>query len=275
MTLTDPSRTVGSPTGARAPRRLTTVIRYPALGPRNGGDQTGAPSARGEGPFPLIVFGHGFAVTPASYSQLLHAWASAGYVVAAPAFPLSNANAPGGPDERDLPNQPADMTFVISRMLAADGAPSGILHGLIAPHEIAVAGQSDGGDSALAAAYDPRYRDRRVDAAMILSGAEDPFLSGFGIAPGGPPLLATQGTADPINLPSATAAFYAIAPRPKYLLTLLGASHLPPYSSQQPQLGIVERVTTAFLDLYLKDRAGAGQRLRRSGNAVATLSADP
>jgi hypothetical protein len=36
-------------------------------------------------------------------------------------------------------------------------------------------------------------------------------------------------------------------------LWLLGASHLPPYTDEQPQLGIVERLTTAFLDHYLKD----------------------
>jgi hypothetical protein len=36
------------------------------------------------------------------------------------------------------------------------------------------------------------------------------------------------------------------------LLWLLGASHLPPYTDEEPQLGIVERSTIAFLDHYLK-----------------------
>ncbi len=61
---------------------------------------------------------------------------------------------PGGPDESDLVNQPADMRFVISRMLAASSAGSGPLAGLIDPTQIAVTGQSDGGDTALAVAYD-------------------------------------------------------------------------------------------------------------------------
>ncbi len=56
---------------------------------------------------PLIVFGHGFAVTPAYYWRLLRSWAQAGYVVAAPVFPLENQHAPGGPNEADLANQPA------------------------------------------------------------------------------------------------------------------------------------------------------------------------
>ena len=108
----------------------------------------------------------------------MQSWARAGYVVAAPVFPLENANAPGGPDESDLVNQPADMRFVISRMLAASSAGSGPLAGLLDPKQIAVAGQSDGGDTALAVAYNRYYRDPRVGAAVILSGAELPASVG-------------------------------------------------------------------------------------------------
>src|SRR6202035_5291617 len=97
-------------------------VRYPALGAPAATDIAGAPPARAEGPFPLIVFGHGFAVTPATYSRLLQSWTRAGFVVAAPVFPLGNARAPGGPNEADLVNQPADMSFVISHMLAATAA---------------------------------------------------------------------------------------------------------------------------------------------------------
>src|SRR5690348_7471133 len=125
----DRSRTVRFPGRPAQPRPLVTVIRYPA----------GA-----AGPFPLVIFGHGFAVTPATYSRLLSAWASAGYVVAAPVFPLENAHAPGGPNEADLVNQPRDMSVVISRMLALNADPHSRFAGLIEPHRIAVAGQSDG-----------------------------------------------------------------------------------------------------------------------------------
>jgi dienelactone hydrolase len=273
----DHTRSVQLSDGKTVPRTLETYVRYPALGPDSGSDVRAAPAARGAGPFPLIVFGHGFAVTPTLYARLLRAWAAAGYVVAAPVFPLANANAPGGPNESDLPNQPADMRVVISQMLAASSASSGPLSGLIAQRQIAVAGQSDGGDTALAVAYDPRFRDPRVGAAMILSGAEIPGIGGFQIAAGGPPLLATQGTADTINPPSASNAFYGSAPAPKYLLELLGASHLPPYSTEMPQLGVVQRVTIAFLDDYLKRIPGSLKRLLADGSVpgVATLKADP
>jgi len=270
--LVDRSRRVALPDGTLIPRTLTTFVRYPARGARGAGERTGATPARATGGFPLIVFGHGFAVTPAIYDPLMRAWARAGFVVAAPVFPLANAHAPGGPDEADLVNQPADMSFVISSMLAASGAGQGVLAGMVDPSRVAVAGQSDGGDTALAVAYDPRVRDPRVGAAVILSGAEIPFTSSFHFPDAGPALLATQGTADTINPPSMTEAFFAAAPRPKYLLWLTGAEHLPPYTDGQPWLGIVERVSIAFLQRYLEHRPIGVRRLQRLGSASGSSS---
>lgn len=274
--LVDRTRSIRLANGTRAPRVLVTYVRYPSRRPARGTDLIGAPPVRSGAPFPLIVFGHGFSVTPTTYQRLLRAWARAGYVVAAPAFPLENANAPGGPDETDLVNQPRDISYVISALLTGSASKERWLAGLIDPSRIAVAGQSDGGDTALAVAYDRPFRDARVGAAVILSGAEIPTLPAFGLRSGGPPLMATQGTADTINPPSDTEAFFARAARPKYLLSLLGAGHLPPYTYQQPQLGIVERVTTAFLDHYLKGTAPLA-RIAQSARVrgVAALRADP
>jgi dienelactone hydrolase len=260
--LVDTRRVIHDSNGATGARTLITLVGYPAQGPRGAVDLPGAPFAPTSTGFPLIVFGHGFAVTPTPYARLLVAWARAGYIVAAPVFPLENANAPGGPHEADLVNQPADMSFVISSLLAARDPGTTGFAGMIDPQGIAVAGQSDGGDTALATAYDPSVQDTRVAAAVILSGAEDPFAPAFAFGRIGPALLATQGTADTVNPPSMTNAFYSIAPSPKYLLELLGASHQPPYTQPGPQLATVERVTIAFLNAYLKIDARDRQRLQ-------------
>jgi dienelactone hydrolase len=260
LTFVDPSRTVTYPGQGPQPRRLVTIVRYP----------------RARGTFPLVIFGHGFAVTPQIYAPLLQAWARAGYVVAAPIFPLGNANAPGGPNETDLVNQPQDMSFVITQMLALSQDARDPFAGLIDGRQVAVSGQSDGGDTALSAAYNTQFLDRRIRAAVILSGAEIP-VGGYNFPAPSPPLLATQGLADPINPPVLTYTFFNAAPAPKFLLTLPGASHLGPYTGAEPQLDIVERVTIAFLDRYLKGDQGALTRLVRAAYApgVAALQEDP
>src|SRR5207245_982575 len=79
------------------PRTLVTYVRYPALGAPTATDVADAPPASAAGPFPLVVFAHGFAVTPAIYSNLLQSWARAGYVVAAPVPRAATEHAPGAP----------------------------------------------------------------------------------------------------------------------------------------------------------------------------------
>jgi dienelactone hydrolase len=276
-TFVDRSRTIRLANGKLEPRTLVTEVRYPAAGPAGANDVRNAPAARAAGPYPLVIFGHGFAVTPAPYAPLLDAWARAGYIVAAPVFPLASPLAPGGPTEADLVNEPADMSFVISRMLAQSTRANGPFSGLLERNRIAVTGQSDGGDTALAVAFDEPLRDGRVTAVVVLSGAEIPQLGAFAFPRQGPPLLATQGSADTINLPSATTVFFSVAPRPKFLLTLVGATHLPPYSSAQPYLGIVERVTVAFLERYLKNQPAGLHRMLVAGRiaGLATLLDDP
>jgi hypothetical protein len=277
LRLIDTSRRIRLPSGISAPRTLVTYVRYPALGPPGRTEEIDAPAVRAAGPFPLVIFGHGFAVTPRLYGRLLQAWARAGYVVAAPVFPLGSAEAPGGPDESDIVNQPGDMRFVISRLLEASHAGSGPLTGLIDPSHIAVSGQSDGAATALAVAYGRRFAAPRVGAAVIMSGAEMSGVGGFSFPRAGPALLATQGTADTSNEPRFTYKFFNSARGPKYLLRLLGAKHLPPYTRQQPQLSIVERVTIAFLDGYLKHWPRTLQQLGSLGSVprIAAITADP
>jgi fermentation-respiration switch protein FrsA (DUF1100 family) len=253
LRLVDTSRSAHFADGTSGPRVLVTYVRYPT---------------RGRPPFPLIVFAHGFALAPQTYTTLLDAWARAGFVVAAPAFPVERSDAHGGPSQSDLLNEPADMSFVLTRLLGSER-----WRRLIDPHEIAFAGQSDGAVAALAASYDPRFADPRVDATVLLSGAAP---AGFQRAVRrSPPLLAVQGTSDPINPPGATAAYYALIQRPKFLLWLLGASHLAPYTTNDRWAGVVDRATIAFLDHTL--RGTPLRRLITAGNraGLARIAAAP
>jgi predicted dienelactone hydrolase len=266
LRLVDASRRIGS-----EPRTLVTIVRYPAVGAPSARDALNAQPERSAGPFPLVVFAHGYRLAPFTYTRLLHAWARAGYVVAAPFFPLTNAQA-RAVDRSDLTNQPQDLRFVISRLLAQRGPP---LSGVVDGSRIALGGHSDGVDTALALAYS-QARDRRVRAALGFSGAEIAAFTGFTNSARNLPLLAVQGTADSVNSPSGTYSYFAAAPRPKYLLRLLGAEHTAPYQSEQPHLGIVARVSVAFLDGYLKGDAAALRRLSALGSVpgLSTLKID-
>jgi dienelactone hydrolase len=255
----DRSRIARYRTGTSGPRKLTTYVRYPTA-PR--------------GPLPLVVFCHGFSLLPSTYTRLLDAWTRAGYVVAAPVFPVENADAPGGPDEADLVNQPDDVSFVISRLLRLDHSRGSRLHGLIDPARIAVAGHSDGAETAFAVAYERHYLDWRVRLAIVLSGAPLPPESVVRRL-ASPPLLAAQGSADTINPPRVTRELFLDAAKPKYLLTLIRSGHLPPYTDDRRHLAVVERVTIAFLDHYFK---GAPlRRLLAAGRApgIARLTSRP
>jgi predicted dienelactone hydrolase len=111
--------------GARlGPRRLATLVRYPLARPIRA-----ANPARGR--FPLLVFDPGFMQCAGPYSGLLQAWASAGYVVAAVDFPRTDCRVGAAADEADLINQPADMSYVISGLLARSAHPHDIFSGLV------------------------------------------------------------------------------------------------------------------------------------------------
>jgi hypothetical protein len=249
------------------PRALPTTVWYPVI------PQAAAASGRlARGLFPLVVFGPGYAQCAAGYGPLERAWASAGYVVAGVDFPVTNCRAIG--PESDMVNQPADMAYVIRRMLAVSARPRGFLSGLVDPARIAVAGQSDGGDTVAALVADTCCRDRAIRAAIVLAGAEYPPMGGSYFTEPAPPVLFVQGDADTINpAPLSITMYRSDTVGPRFYLDLLGAPHLPPYQGQGPSAPVVARVTVDFLDRYLTGSPGAGTAMRRDGRVpgVATL----
>lgn len=226
------------------------------------------------GLLPLVVFAPGFRRCASGYSDLLRQWSSAGYVVAAVDFPRTSCKAVA-PDEPDVTHQPADLAFVVRRLLARSALRRGRLAGLISAREIAVAGHSDGGDSAAAMAGAPCCRDKQVRAAVILSGAQWPAFTGRWFARPGAPLLVIQGTDDSWNPPADSVRLYrADAAGPRYYLELLGADHFSPYLGKRSPEPIVARVTIDYLDRYLLGQRGSSAAMRRAatvaGKAVLT-----
>ncbi len=258
LTFVEPPHT--GPTGEHLGQRLlATAVWYPLAGSH--------PVAR---PLPLIVFAPGFMMCSGPYSGLLQTWASAGYVVAAVNFPRTNCHLGTAAWEPDLVNQPWDMTYALSRMLALSAQPNDLFYGLIDRHEVAAAGQSDGGDTVAALAANGCCTDHRLTAVAVLSGAEWPPMPGRYFPPGAdetPPILFTQGSADTINPPWTSMQLYeADQVRARYYLDLLGADHLTPYTGANPVERLVARVTLAFFNRYVLGQAGALATMTREGN---------
>jgi pimeloyl-ACP methyl ester carboxylesterase len=151
-----------------------------------------------------------------------------GFVVAAVDFPRTNCHL-AGPDESDLVNQPADVAYVIGRMLAASTGPRGFLAGLVDPGKVAVAGHSDGGDTVAALAANTCCQDPAVSAAIVLAGAEWRPMAGSYFTRATPPILFVQGDADNINPPAASIVMYRHdTTGPRFYLDLFGAGTCRP-----------------------------------------------
>ena len=238
---------------------------------------------RPSGPAPLLVFVHGYDQSPADYRKLLKAWAAAGYVVAAPAFPSTNRDA-ACLDSSDDTNEPADVSFVITRAVSQGAAPTGPLTGRIDPSRIGVAGHSLGAEVVLGL-LNRCCRDPRVRSAISLAGSEqfNPGVPAFptdGYFAGSPiPVLLVHGDADHENPYDRSVTAYAGAPPPKFFETIHGGDHRHPYQDPltRPAARAVSLVTVDFLDAYLKGEPDAGSRLVRDGTVagVATLQATP
>ncbi len=244
------------------------------LGQRTLVTQVWYPRARGPaGPFPLLVFAPGFLQCAGAYSDLLQAWASAGYVVAAVNFPRTNCHLGAKAYEADLMNQPQDMSYVLTRLLALSARPGNSFSGLLDPHEVGAAGQSDGGDTVAALAANTCCTDGRLKAVAVLSGAEWPPMPGRYFPRGAPPMLFTQGSADTINPPWTSLQLYrADGDSARYYLDLFGASHLFPYEGTNPVERLTARVTLAFFDRYLLGQPDALETMTRDGNVTGTAA---
>jgi dienelactone hydrolase len=247
MTFVDEGRSTDATASAPAQeqRVLDTTITYPVgIGRR----------------LPLIVLAHGNNGHPNKFTQLLGAWAAAGYVIAAPAFPLTSNLTPGGSSPGDARNQPADVSFVIDEVLRisrpkADSA----LAGLVDTRRIGVAGLSLGGSTAYAVVHNTCCRDKRIDAVVLMSA--------LGASPDGRkdarrhvPALVLHSDADPQYRLSAET--YQRLATPKWLVTLHGSSHSGPFEDRpDPADAAVPSITIAFWDRYLKGDRSAQKRL--------------
>ena len=227
-TVVDPTRPT-LPRGDRpviAQRELVLTIRYPTSGAPGPEELADAPPL---GRSPLLVFAHGFDVSASRYAALLHDIAAAGFVVAAPDFPMTSSVYDGAPVEGDLPQQSLDVDAIITQLAGVVGPGSAVpgpILDAIASGPVGIMGHSDGAMTALLSAYAPRYLASHVGAVIAVAGAVSEFGGHWFNASSSPPLLALQAARDEISPFSRSEALVAADPRPAMLVAVDGVSHL-------------------------------------------------
>jgi hypothetical protein len=266
-------------------RTLVTEVRYPTLSRSpSHAEITNAPPAQQANGFPVIVFAHGYDVTPGTYASLLESWAEKGFVVAAPIFPDESSTEVRRQHvntEADIYNEPADLAFVTRQLLSDSSTLSAVcplVYGLVQPSELAFAGHSDGAVAVGLLAYstgrDPQgvaYAHLRqglaIRATMIFSGSEDGSAP-YRAEPSTPPLLLVQSARDQCNAPEEGLELYrAIHQGDKWFLELLHAHHLPPFDGEdRAAFDLVATATTSFLQFALSHTLSTTS-LQAAGNA--------
>jgi predicted dienelactone hydrolase len=225
----------GSPT-----RKLPTTVWYPAAS-RKANQQVGAAPGLTLQGFPLIIFGHGITSQAAAGSFVAAHLASHGYVVAGPDFPLSKANAPGGPTAQDVGNQAGDVLFLIEELQDPDVQAALPVLSRVNFDRTGVLGYSLGGATMALAGPDPR-----VDAVATLAPAICP-LNVVGVPTNiDKPLFILQGTTDNIVHDYNNAVpFFEVSGEPRFLATIDNGSHAG-FLTQAP--GIEAAFPTTPLD---------------------------
>ncbi|HET7310694.1 MAG TPA: alpha/beta hydrolase [Mycobacteriales bacterium] len=216
---------------------------------------------------PLVVFAHGLDARPSMYAALLRHVAAAGYVVAAPLFPISGSGLPGPPREDDMANQALDLRAVISGMTAA-ARPGHWLARTLDAREVAVAGHSDGAETAAASVLVSQDQDPRISAVVLLAGQIPTWGE---MRPLSIPTLVVQGGADTINPPQLSRDLYERLRAPKAYLAIAGADHMQLVAAVGAGGRGVQKAFVDFLDAELRHDAAARAALRREVSIATQL----
>jgi predicted dienelactone hydrolase len=150
--------------------------------------------------------------------------ASHGYVVAAPGFPSTRIDAPGGPRLYGVLDQPADVSFVIDGLLSRNGERGFALQDAIDGERIGMTGHSGGGLTTMITAYGER-RDERIDAIVPIApvGCLVPLdIAGDAVVPA----MIVGGSEDLLVGPPSIRLAYEAASTPKYFVEIVGGDHV-------------------------------------------------
>ncbi|WP_341717451.1 chlorophyllase [Micromonospora sp. FIMYZ51] len=238
-------------------RALPVTVWYPAAGRAGGQPTTSADAATGK--FPVVMFSHGLGGRPADYAELLTRWAAAGFVVAAPTFPHTSRSS--DQNVLDVLNQPADVSYALTQVLALNTRNGDPLRGRLAADRVAAAGHSAGGVTTIG--LFTTGRDERLAAGIVFAGTA--LGVGTAFAGAAAPQLFVHGEADEVVQYASGKAVYDKVPWPKAMLSLPKGDHGRALLSDGPALRVVADTTIEFLRWTLYGDADARDRIPAAG----------
>jgi len=247
-------------------RNIGTQIRYP-------GTTAGANAEVAEGPFPVLVMGHGFAMGFDVYSNLWNYFVPKGYIVALPTtegglLPAPNHGAFG-----------LDIAFVAQALQAANTDPASPFFGKVAPATALMGHSMGGGASFLGAANNPN-----IQALVNFAPAETNPSAVAAAANVTVPTMVIAGSNDCVTpIPAHQGPMYAaLTTSCRAFVNITGASHCqfaesnfncnfgeftcsPSAAiSRAIQHGIVNDFAGLWLDHFLKGVPGAFEAVQDS-----------
>lgn len=210
ITFNDPSRTGGFGSGGGAGRQIQIEIYYPAT---VAGTDVAVANAGG---LPVIVFGHGFAMSWDAYQNIWEEMAKKGFIIA---FPRTESGLFPAPSHADFGK---DIALVVDKMLALN-ATTGSLFSSKINGKAGIMGHSMGGGAAfLASANNPA-----IKTVVGLAPAQTNPSASAAAANVTVPALILSGTNDGVT-PAAdhhTLIYNGLASDCKYFLNLIGGGH--------------------------------------------------
>ncbi len=172
-----------------------------------------------KGPFPLVLFAHGFGGYRDQSTLITTHIASWGFIVASPDFVSRDLTAQFGQVPANPPTDSQVLSDTASLVRAQSGDASSLLHGLVKPGKLAVIGHSAGGFDAIQYASNPQ-----VITYISLAAGQDTGKAKTTLAD--KPSLFMSGAEDGVVPEPGVHATYEKAPAPSRFVELPNSGHL-------------------------------------------------
>jgi hypothetical protein len=208
LTFNDPSRSGGYGSGGGPGRQIQTEVYYPAT-------VTGTSTPVANGEFPIIVFGHGFAMTWDAYSNMWEHYVPRGYIMA---FVRTESSLFPSPSHGDFG---LDLILVAQKMLDLQTTNTLFLNHIYP--KVGIMGHSMGGGASFLAASN----NTNIHALIGLAPAET-NPSAIAVAPNVQvPSIVFSGSSDGVTPPSQhhIPMYDGITSTCKSFVNIIGGAH--------------------------------------------------